>query len=397
MSVAATIEAVRIRLRSNTFADVSEDVIGMQAAILATEYVRHYYGADFGRYITEAVELETVNDVVNPATGAKSRTFFHASKLDGLAFDRFSNETIIIEHKSTGEDLGDGSPYWRKLTIDSQVSKYVLSMRQSGRPELSAVLYDVVKKPTTGPKRVVAKLVRDAAESGTYYGFEIPADELATLRESYEAGKGKNGGFSGKYDETMTLYGLRLRRLVSDDPAAFFQRRLIVRTDEEVLEYAAELWQLAKELRESRKAGVAPRNTSNCSQYGRLCEYFPICTGERSAGDDLYQLSDFVHSEIEGAAVERSANGGRDCLTNSRLTMFQSCRQREKLRYEDGLRKATDEDSVALQWGTLFHDLMETVWGSYDNNQGEKQDERLAETTNEGSQKAGGRDRTLFA
>lgn len=365
MSTADTIEAVRIRLRSNSFGDVSEDVIGIQAAILATEYVRHYYNADYQRYNTEAVELETDNSVVNPTSGAKSRTFFHSSKLDGLAFDRFSNETVIIEHKSTGEDLGDGSPYWRKLTIDSQVSKYILSMKESGRVEVRSVLYDVVKKPTTGPKRVVAKLVREAAETGAYYGFWIPAEELATLRQAYEAGKGKSGGFTGKYDETMVLYGLRLRSIVSSDPAAFFQRRLIVRTDEEIEEYASELWQLSKEIRESRNAGVAPRNTSNCSQYGRLCEYFPICTGERSKEDDLYEIADFVHSEIEGASVGRSKNGGRDCLTNSRLTMFQSCRQREKLRYEDGLRKVTDSDSVALQWGTLFHDLMETVWLSY--------------------------------
>jgi len=395
----ATLEAVRLRLRSNSFTTIKDDTIGMQAAILVGEYVRHYFAADVERYRTETdgVELEVVSDVVNPKTGASSRTFFHASKLDALALDRFNRESVIVEHKSTSEDLAAWSPYWRKLAIDSQVSKYLLSMRQNGRPEIRTVLYDVVQKPTTKPKRVVAKDVRASAESGNYFGFPIPAGELVKLREAYEDGKGKKGGFTGKFDESLTLYGLRLRRLVMEDRASFFQRRTIVRSDEEMVDYARELWQLAGELREARKAEVAPRNTANCTQYGRLCEFFPLCTGELTADADRYELKSFVHSELDGEAVrKRTKNGGRDCLTNSRLTMFQSCRQREKLRYDDGLRQAGESDSPALQWGTLFHDLLETVWSSY------VLDERetnggLAQTAKQESSKTGGRDRDLFS
>jgi hypothetical protein len=393
-----TLEAVRLRLRSNSFASLKEEVTGVQAAILVTEYVRHYFASDLDRYETEAVELEVSNDLVNPETGAKSRTFFHSSKLDGLAFDRLQREKVIVEHKSTSESLDVWSPYWRKLTIDSQVSKYLLSMRQSGETEIRSVLYDVVCKPATKPKRVVSKDVRAAAETGGYFGFPIPAGELRELRSAYEAGRGVKGGFSGKFSESMILYGLRLRRLVSDDRESFFSRKEIVRTDEELDEYAREIWQLGNELRLSRLSGVAPRNTSACSQYGRLCEFFPICTGEKSASDDSYEVMDFVHSEIDSEEIKaRSKKGGRDCLTNSRLTMFQSCRQREKLRYEDGLREARETDSTALQWGTLFHDLMETVWSSYNLETGDSTYGRLAQTTEQQSSKTGGRDRTLFS
>jgi hypothetical protein len=396
--MATTLEAVRMRLRWNSFASLKEEATGVQAAILVTEYVRHYFAADLDRYETEAVELEVSNDLVNPETGAKSRTFFHSSKLDGLAYDRLQREKVIVEHKSTSESLDVWSPYWRKLTIDSQVSKYLLSMRQSGETEIRSVLYDVVCKPTTGPKRVIAKDVRASAESGAYFGFGIPAGELRELRQAYEDGKGSKGGFSGKFQESMVLYGLRLRRLVMDDRESFFSRKEIVRTDEELDEYAREIWQLGNELRLSRLSGVAPRNTSACSQYGRLCEFFPICTGEKSASDDSYEVMDFVHSELTDEEIKaRSKTGGRDCLTNSRLTMFQSCRQREKLRYEDGLRQAGETDSKALQWGTLFHDLLETVWSSYNLDAKGSSYGRLAQTTEQDGSKAGGRDRTLFS
>jgi hypothetical protein len=363
-----TLEAVKSRMQSKSFEGTRDTIVGIQAAVMVTEYVRRYFVEDVQQYETEQVEFEVLTPIVNPKTGARSRTFRgHVSKIDALAFDRYSREDVIVEHKSTSEDLAAYSPYWRRLAIDSQVSKYVLSMRQAGRGDLRSILYDVVKKPTTKPKRVIAKLVRTTAETGEYFGFPVPAAELETLRDAYEAGKGAKGGFSGQYDESLILYGLRLRRIVLDDLAGFYQRQTVTRTDADVLEYARELWQLGKEIRESRAADVAPKNTSHCNSYGRLCEYFSLCTGEASADDDRFKSVDWVHSEIDSAdIVSVSRTAGRDILTNSRLTMFQSCRRREFNRYEQGLRTESDGDSVSLQWGSLFHDLLEVVWGLYD-------------------------------
>jgi hypothetical protein len=347
------------------WSDSREAVIGIQVGVFVCEYIRHYHATDFERFECHDVEIELVHDVVNPATGFPSTLWDHASKFDARVFDRWNEREMIVEHKTTSDDLATFSPYWRKLRIDSQVSKYLLSEAQDGRPEIRECLYDVVKKPTTKPKRVIAKDVKATAESGSYCGFPIRPETLADLREVYEAGKGKKGGFVGKFDESLELYGLRLRSLVMAEPTEFFQRRTIVRTDEELDLYARELWQLAKEKREARKADVAPMNTTNCGAFGRLCEFFALCTGEVDQDSDRFVRPDWVHSELESDEVRKAKKGGRDLLTNSRLTTFQSCRKREFLRYEVGLREAGKTTSVALQWGTLFHKLMELVWSSY--------------------------------
>lgn len=359
--------AIRRHLREAVdWLSTSEAVIGIQVGVMADAYVDHYFAADAERYETRGVELELVSPLRNPETGAASPLWRHASKLDGLAFDRWDSDEKIVEHKTTVDDLADWSPYWRKLRIDSQVSKYLLSLRQNGRLTIAAVLYDVVKKPTTKPKQVVKAEVRKMADSGFYHGFEVSEREIARVRDVYENAKGKSGGFTGKLAESLELYGLRLRRLFRDSRDDLFQRRTIVRTDDELEEYARELWQLAAELRVSRKSGIHPKNTTNCGAFGRLCEFFSLCVGENDEHSDRFERPAFVHSELESDEVRSKAkNGGRNILTNSRLTTFQSCRQREFLRYDVGLREAGKPDSVALNWGSLFHELMEIVWLSY--------------------------------
>lgn len=361
--------AIRRRLRESIdWRTTSEAVIGIQVGVIVDAYIDHWFAADAERFETRGVESEIVSPLRNPETGAASPLWRHASKLDGLAFDRWESVEKVIEHKTTTDGLEDWSPYWRKLRIDSQVSKYLLSLRQSGRETISSILYDVVKKPTTKPKQVVKAEVRKMAESGFYHGFQVSEREIARVRDVYENAKGKSGGFTGNLTESFELYGLRLRRLIRDDRDGTFQRRTIVRTDEELEEYARELWQLAAELRVSRKSGVHPKNSTNCSAFGRLCEFFSLCVGENDENSDRFERPAFVHSELESEAVrEKAKDGGRNILTNSRLTMFQSCRQREFLRYGVGLREAGKTDSVALNWGRLFHDLMEIVWHSYSN------------------------------
>lgn len=362
-----TIDAVRSFGRAKLdAASPSKQILIVQVMVIVTEYVRKYIADDLERFDVLDVEGEIVSDVVNPATGRPSPIFDHASKLDGLAFDRWNNEEVLIEHKSTTEPLDAWSPYWRRLVIDSQVSKYLLSLRQSGKHSVRSLLYDVVTKPTTKPKDVVKADVRKIAETGQYCGFNLRESTATWVRCEYENAKGKQGGFTGKLTETLELYGLRLRRMVVDDPARWFARKLVTRTDDELEDYARELWELGSELRHARRSGVWPKNSTHCSAYGRLCEFFALCCGEKSAEDDGFKRVDFVHNELEERVCLDAPDGGRNLLTNSRLTMFQSCKRRHRLHYEDGLRKATpDSSSVALFWGTLFHDLLRIVWNSY--------------------------------
>ncbi len=337
-----------------------EAVLVVQVIAIVIEYVRHYFRRDVERFETLEVENEITADVVNPKTGRSSLIWDHAAKLDGLALDRYNGKDILIEHKSTVESLEEWSDYWRRLAIDSQVSNYLLTLRQSGRTDVSTVLYDVVAKPGTKPKNVLKSDVRKIAESELYFGFKVSSATLAEIRESYEADKGKSGGYNGTFRENLELYALRLRRSISDNPTIWFRRKTIVRSDEELLQYAGELWELGRELRENRKSQFHPKNTTNCRAFGRTCEFFPLCCGEKSVQE--YEMKSFVHSELENTTAKY---GGRDLLTNSRLTIFQSCRQRHHYQYDVGLKRPSGSSSVALFWGSLLHEALEIVWKFY--------------------------------
>jgi len=372
-SIIRRVQAAALVAMGKATPDECELVV--QVATVVAEYVRKYAADDVERYQVLEVEGELVADLVNPATGHKSRTFRHASKCDGLVWDRWNSEEVVVEHKSTGEALDPWSIYWRRLVIDSQVSKYLLSHRQAGRPKIQSVLYDVAAKPTTGPKRITAAIVRQVAESGLYCGYGPAADTLADIRRNYEANKGKGGGFNGEQRETLELYSLRLRRMIADAPGDWLMRKSVSRSDDDLLEYAAEMWELAREIRDARAAKCWPRNTTHCNAYHRPCEYLPICCGEKSASDPtVYQVAEWVHAELAEPATMAEPDGGRSLLTNSRLTMFQSCRKRHELKYEKRIERVAGRESVALFWGSLFHELLELVWQCYG-----EENERLAE------------------
>lgn len=336
-----------------------EQLIGVQVGVIVDGYLDHYFFSDSRTYTTLDVEKELVNDVVNPETGRASTVFDHASKQDAFVVDPNGNG-ILVEHKTTSDDLRPDSPYWRRLAIDSQVSKYILSARQSGHPEVRECLYDVVSKPQTKPKRIVAADVRTIAEEGTYCGYIVPESVQKDVEKDYEANQGKRGGYQGKRDECLILYGLRLRGMVRDNPESFFGRQSVTRTDDEILQYSRELYQISADIRHSRKSGITPRNTSACYSYGTPCEYFAICCGEAHE-QGQYTTVEQRHSEIE----TEFPDGGLNVLTNSRIQTFLTCPEKHRLRYEEGIRKASSEEIHYLRWGTLFHKLMEVVWSSY--------------------------------
>src|SRR3990167_5857191 len=98
---------------------------------------------------TLAVEREFTVPLINPPTGAPSRTFVLSGKIDAIA--RFADgRTVIVEHKTSSEDISPGSEYWRRLTLDTQISAYYLGARSLGF-EVDGCLYDVLGKPALRP------------------------------------------------------------------------------------------------------------------------------------------------------------------------------------------------------------------------------------------------------
>jgi hypothetical protein len=223
------------------------------------------------------VEVEFRAPMLNPETGAASRTWQHAGKIDALI------PNVVIEHKSTSESIADDSDhYWQRLAMDHQISGYVVGAEALGH-EIKATLYDVVKKPSLRPLKATPVESRKYTKDGRLY---------ASQRE---------------WDESAEEYAVRLREDIAVDPERYFQRRVIPRLDSQILDYRLDAWQAGRAIREAELAGRAPRNPEACFRYGR-CAFWDHCAN----GLDLTTSPDFVlvenvHPEL--TQQEREDNG----------------------------------------------------------------------------------------
>jgi hypothetical protein len=107
----------------------------------------------YGNDELEIVEVERPFEIPlrNPKTGAASRTFLLAGKIDAIG--RLPDgRYVVVEYKTTGDDIAPGAMYWLRLRHDPQISLYVLAARELGY-DVSEVFYDVCRKPTIRLKK----------------------------------------------------------------------------------------------------------------------------------------------------------------------------------------------------------------------------------------------------
>lgn len=219
-------------------------------------------------YAVAGVEVEFRAPLVNPATGAASKTFMLGGKIDVLL------ERGLIEHKTAGTEIGLGSVYWQKLVLDSQVSTYYAGAKSLGH-EVDRCVYDVIKKPAIRPYRATPEESRKYTKDGRLY---------ANQRED---------------DESVEEYEARLTEEVAASPDRYYQRGEVVRLESEVQDAQFDAWQLARLLRDSELANRFPRNVDACERWSRLCEYFPICSGTASLDDTTrYERVENIHPEL---------------------------------------------------------------------------------------------------
>lgn len=243
-------------LRRVTQSDANEYV---QAAASALMIGYHERWKDEGWEVL-AVEKLFVVPLVNPRTGRTSRTFRKKGRIDLLV--RTAEGKFVVEHKSSSDDIGPGSPYWRALTMDPQISMYLSGAAELGH-RIDGCVYDVALKPTVRPKLATPVEKRKYKKNGELY---------ANQREE---------------DETPGGYMQRCLEQIAEDPERFFQRGVVVRLEDEVEEAAADLWLTARSIKESRRLQMYPRNTDACMKWGRPCEYFSVCSGIASIDDPL--------------------------------------------------------------------------------------------------------------
>lgn len=287
----------------------------------------------------EAVEHEFHIPIVNPATNRRTPLFTHAGKFDGL----ISREDgrYLLEHKTCSEDLSPSSAYWKRLTIDTQISGYLLASWLSGQ-RLNGVLYDVIRKPEIRPKKLGLRETSDVRITSTYLSRLLsPATYQAFSLDSDRR-------------ETPEMFEARLVRDTLDRPDWYFGRSIICRLDKELLTYAHELWQSAHDIRQAQRGGDLRRNDKACFAYFRPCEFLDLCAGHDRPDSSRWKHLPTLHPELEDPTC------GPNTLTHTRLSTFVTCRRKHHYRYELGLAPA--EEAEALVFGDLIHRALAAWW-----------------------------------
>lgn len=292
------------------------------------------------RWRAVAVEQEFRLPIHNPDAKRQSvsKSFEYAGKVDLIVEDTDRpGDYYLMDHKTSSEDIADvGGDFWKRLLLSTQASHYQLACHQAG-VKLAGCVWDVIRKPTIRPRKVTKAEQATLASEGTYQGIRVDEWHAQNPVES----------------EDGHLYGLRVLADIRENPSKYFQRRIVPRSERELLEYARDLWGTSTLIRESKARGEYFRTgaTHSCFQFNRSCDYLDICSGfDHEDSGRLVKLD--AHSELE--------KPGLNIVTNSSLSCYRQCQRKYELRYVKQLGKP--EQSEALYFGSAVHAALEAYW-----------------------------------
>ena len=213
-----------------------------------------------------AAELIFQLPLVNPETGAASRTFALGGKLDKIV--KLSDGRLaVLETKTTGDPINEGSDWWAKWRLDSQVSLYWYAARQLGY-DVSCVLIDAVGKPLIRQSLATPVENRKFKKDGTLYANQREADEPVPE-------------FADRYSECLAT-----------EPERYFARREVPRLEADIFEAQAEWWQMGQMLHDCQRQGRWFRNTGSCL-HPYPCQYRELCWSNCNVETSL--PASFIH------------------------------------------------------------------------------------------------------
>ncbi len=234
------------------------------ATALMNAYAARYAAEEF-----EVVALEKTfrGPILNPATGAASRSFVLAGKVDGIV--RIGDDYFLLEHKTAAQLDGD---YLERLWTDFQITIYAYYLEQTMGITITGILYNILVK---------SKLQQSKGE--TQEEYEARRAELLA--------KSKTGKSTAKrkLPETDEEFQERLTEKYTD-PAMLHREMLYLSRDRfDILR--SELWELTQAFLDARRRGVFYQNTGFCFNYHRPCPYFALCrsNGNPNVIENFYQ------------------------------------------------------------------------------------------------------------
>lgn len=258
-----------------------------------------------------AVESKFRTPLINPDTGARSRSFDLGGMIDVVVRCLKTGEILLMEHKTTSLDISPGSDYWQRLRVDDQVSAYFDGARSLGF-DVVGCLYDVLQRPGQKPAKAtpaelrkyklpkVCPLHKDEARAeAKAHGEKVLVKDIAIVEGCNDCEPTSLYANQREFDETPSEYGERIGNAIIENPQAYYQRGMVRRLDKELQEARWNTWTIAGQMREASRTGRHVPNYSSCTAFNSTCGYFPVCTGDADLWDDhRFQDRPAKHSEL---------------------------------------------------------------------------------------------------
>jgi hypothetical protein len=224
-------------------------------------------------------------------SGHPSTKWHVAGKIDGAVRERQSNRGLVLEHKTTNEDIRVGSDYWTRLRMDAQVSIYYDGAAALGL-QVSGVLYDVIGKPQLEPLKATPVEKRKFTKGKRCKSCKEQPVQCVTC---FAVEPSRLHADQRERDETPEEYEARIVEAIAADPDRFYQRAEVVRLESEIDASRRDVWETSRLI----SLGYYPRNVDSCMRYGRACAYLPVCSGAGTLDDEArYQKLEDVHPEL---------------------------------------------------------------------------------------------------
>jgi len=134
-------------------------------------------------------------------------------------------------------------------------------------------------------------------------------------------------------------------------PNHYFQRRTIPILRQELLDYAYELRDLARDIGATYKNGRHYKSSGACMTWGTPCTFLGICSGHDNPDSDRWKKNKFVHHELD--MIE---GDGRSVLTYSRIQTYKLCKKKEHFKYGIGIERA-DDKKKARHWSSGHYSM----------------------------------------
>lgn len=286
-----------------------------------------------------------------------------------------TTDVYVCEHKTTTSDIGLGSDYWKRLTLDAQISTYLQGARSLGF-DPDGILYDVARRPTLRPYKATpveerkyvepkSRACKECKKKSPAPGPHIEDGITCVDGRIVTDPGGRLYANQRETDETPEEFAERIRADIASDPDKYYQRGFVMRIGDEERDAAYDSWVHARQIREAQLAHRWPRNVDACERYGVTCDFWPVCLGESSIDDDTrYRTAESAHEELDGTAGTDNGKVHLPVLSASALRTFRSCPRAYQFRYE--MRRRPIQKSDALRFGTLFHHGLEAWWKTAD-------------------------------